>query len=147
MKLGFSFSSTGSFSHIWPLSSEKSPSSKMCFFFCQTFRSMETSGCSIYRELLRLHFSDEETFCEDGILAEVFALFINPDISLIWNLVGFIWSDSTLSLRNPSFWPNCLCPGAKDKCSWGWSRLWVSYYRMAPSQVGRSWGNLKTSEN
>ena len=53
---------------------------------------MASGGCSIYRELLRLHFNDEQSFCEDGILTEVFVVFINPDVSLI----GWFWSDSTL---------------------------------------------------
>ena len=55
-----------------------SPLHQNCSFLLpKNSRSMETGHCSIYRELLRLHFSDEQTFCEDGILAEVlFSVFI-----------------------------------------------------------------------
>ena len=62
----------------------KFPQVKKCVFSSEKiFRSMETGGCSIYRELLRLHFNDEETFCEDGILAEVFPVCINPGFGQI----------------------------------------------------------------
>ena len=78
MKLGFSFSSTGSFTNI--------PPTFPTFFLLKYFRSIETGGCSIYRELLRLHFSDEQSFCEDGILAEVLKNCIKITIDFNYNL-------------------------------------------------------------
>ena len=53
---------------------------------------MDTGGCSIYRELLRLHFSDEQKFCEDGILAEVlfYRLYILPQQILLFMLIAHV---------------------------------------------------------
>ena len=108
--------------------------------FFKPFRSMESGSCSIYRELLRLHFGDEGNFCEDGILAEVLdCYFIFQETFLLFIM---IWQPAKDRASIQIFDPDpSHSPGAKDQRPWGWSRLWAGYYWLASPQVGRNRNN------
>ena len=98
---------------------------------------MESGSCSIYRELLRLHFGDEGNFCEGGILAEVLdCYFIFQEAFFLLILIWQPAKDrSSIQIFDPD--PS-HSPGAKDQRPWGWSRLWAGYYWLASPQVGRN---------
>ena len=66
-------------------------------------RSIRSSGCSIYRELLRLHFEDEATFCEEGILDEA--------CTANWGWWGLGQTNLTpFQQHDHHFWDHVYCP-------------------------------------